>query len=176
MAVFLGVLVLHGIQPGPMMLINNQTEIYGLVWALTASCVIASFMGLLFVRPLARITRVPATVLVPVVLCVALVGSWAVDQSIGNVIVSCVFGVIGYAMSLYAFPRLPIVICLVLGKGIERNFQQSLMMSDGSWRIFFTRPVCLILIAILVIALFAKPLSGVVTRALGLRRMKGQPA
>ncbi len=176
MAVFLGILVLHGMQPGPLMLINNQTEIYGLVWALTLSCVIASFAGLLFVRPLARITTVPATILVPLVLSVALVGSWAVDQSIGNVVVSCLFGVIGYCMSLYEFPRLPIVICLVLGKGIERNFQQSLMMSDGHWSLFVTRPVCLVLIAVLLIALLGRPISRHLGRALGLSRTRRAPA
>ena len=67
MAVFLGILVLHGLQPGPLMLIQNQTEIYGLVWALTASCILASCVGLLLIRPLAMVTLVDSEILAPVV-------------------------------------------------------------------------------------------------------------
>src|SRR6201999_3290091 len=51
MAVFLGILVLHGMTPGPLILTNNQVEIYGLIWSLTASCVLASLLGLMLVRP-----------------------------------------------------------------------------------------------------------------------------
>ena len=146
MAVFLGILVLHGMQPGPLILTNNQPEIYGLVWALTASCVLASMLGLLFVRPLAMVTLLPSGILVPVVLSVALVGSWAVDQTIENVILTGVFALIGYGMIRFGYPRLPVVISLVLGAGIERNLQQSLAISDGSWAVFLTRPICLILV------------------------------
>ncbi|HUZ74159.1 MAG TPA: tripartite tricarboxylate transporter permease [Stellaceae bacterium] len=157
MAVFLGILVLHGLQPGPLLLIQNQTQIYGLIWALTAACILASCLGLLLTRPLARVTLLPSTILVPSVLTVALIGSWAVDQTIENVIVTLAFGVIGHLMSRLDYPRLPIVISLVLGSTIERDFFQSMMIADGSWRIFLTRPVSLILLALVVLALAATP-------------------
>jgi len=72
------------------MLTEHQTEIYGLVWALTASCLIASSIGLLLVRPLALITLIDSQILVPVVLCIAMVGSYAVNGNIGNVVVTAV--------------------------------------------------------------------------------------
>jgi len=147
MAVFLGILVLHGMQPGPMMLIQHQPEIYGLIWALTAACILASFIGLLFVRPLALVTLVPAEILVPVITCIALVGSFAVDASIENTVVTAVFGVLGYIMIRFDYPRLTIVIALVLGATAERNFHQAMLMADGSWSIFVTRTISLILLA-----------------------------
>jgi putative tricarboxylic transport membrane protein len=150
MAVFLGILVLHGLQPGPMMLTQNQTEIYGLVWALTLSCLLASFIGLLFVRPLAMVTLVDSRILVPLVLCIAMVGSYAVDANIGNVILTGVFGVLGYLMIRYDYPRLTVVIALVLGSTAERNFHQSLMISDGHYSVFFTRTISLTLIVFIV--------------------------
>src|SRR5665213_2869432 len=110
MAVFLGVLVLHGMQPGPIMLVQNQTEIYGLVWALTASCILASMVGLLMVKPLARITLVDARILVPIVVSVAMVGSYAIDNTIENVIVTAAAGIIGYLMIRYDYPRLTVVV------------------------------------------------------------------
>ncbi len=157
MAVFLGILVLHGMQPGPLILVEHQTEIYGLVWALTASCVLASAIGLLVVHPLTRVTRVPGRVLVPFVMCVALVGSWAVDQAIENTITTLVFGLLGYLLMRLDYPRLPIVIALVLGSQMERNFHQSLAMSDGALSVFVTRPIGLVLVTLIVLALFWTP-------------------
>ncbi len=153
MAVFLGILVLHGMQPGPLILMNNQTEIYGLIWALTVACVLASLIGLLVVRPLTRITRVPGRVLVPLVLGVALTGSWAVDRSTANIVVTAAFGLLGYAMLRLDYPRLPLVIALVLGAGIERDFHQSLAMSDGDASIFVTRPLAATLCGLILLAL-----------------------
>jgi putative tricarboxylic transport membrane protein len=153
MAVFLGILVLHGLQPGPIMLTQNQTEIYGLVWALTASCILASALGLLFVRPLARITLIDSQILVPIVLCVAMVGSYAVDGAIENVVVTAIFGMLGYLMIRFDYPRLTVIVALVLGGTAERNFQQSLMMSDGNWSIFIHRPIAGALIAVILFLL-----------------------
>lgn len=157
MAVFLGILVLHNIQPGPLMLIQHQTEIYSLIWGLTASCVLAACLGLLLVKPLASVTLLPSKILVPSVLCIALIGSWAIDQAIANVIVTCVFGIIGYMMKRLDYPRLPIVIALVLGAHIERNFAQSMMIANGDWMIFVTRPASAILLFALVGVLALTP-------------------
>jgi len=164
MAVFLGILVLHGMQPGPLMLIQNQTEIYGLIWALTAACVLAGALGILFVRPLSMVTLVPSKKLAPIVMTIAFIGSWAVDQTVENVIVSGVFAILGYTMSRLDYPRLPIVISLVLGAGVERNFHQSLAMSDGSWGIFFTRTICMILLACIATGLFLTPARSLIGR------------
>jgi len=164
MAVFLGILILHGQQPGPLMLVQNQREIYGLVWALTASCVLASFIGLMFVRPLALITLVESEILAPVVLCVALVGSYAIDANIGNVVLTAAFGVLGYLMLRFDYPRLPVVIALVLGSTAERNFHQSMMMGDGSWSIFADRPIALTLAALIAALLCWPPLQALLRR------------
>ena len=160
MAVFLGILILHGLQPGPLMLIDHQVEIYGLVWALTASCVLASFVGLLFVRPLAMLTLLDSQIVVPVVTAVALVGSYAVDRSIENVLLTAFFGILGYAMIRFEYPRLSMVVALVLGSTAERNFHQTMMMGDGNPSIFFTRTVCRVLIALLCVLLVSPWLRG----------------
>ncbi len=168
MAVFLGILVLHGLQPGPLMLTRNLPEIYGLIWALTAACILASFLGLLCVRPLALITLVDAQILVPIVICVAFCGSYAIDASIGNVIVTAIFGVLGYLMICFDYPRLTVVIALVLGGTAERSLEQSLMMSDGRWSIFVTRTISAILLAC-ILALLATPALRALSR-------RGSPA
>jgi putative tricarboxylic transport membrane protein len=140
-------------QPGPLMLMQNQTEIYGLVWALTASCILASSLGLLLVRPLSFITLIDAQVLAPMVLCVALVGSYAVNDTIENVVVTAVFGVLGYLMIRFDYPRLTVVIAMVLGNTAERSFHQAMQMGDGDWSIFVTRRVSEILLTLIVLLL-----------------------
>jgi putative tricarboxylic transport membrane protein len=146
MAVFMGILVLHGMQPGPQMLLDHQREIYGLVWALTAACIAASCLGLLLSRPLARLTGVDTQLLAPVVIAVAISGSYAIDRTPENVLVTLSFAAIGYAMLRFEFPRLPMVIAMVLGGIAERSFQQAMLMSDGSWTIFVARKQCVVLL------------------------------
>ena len=164
MGVFLGILMLHGMQPGPMMLINHQPEIYGIVWALTASCILASFIGLIFVKPLALITKLPNSILVPVVLTVAFVGSYAVDRNPGHLILTAVFGLLGYAMIRLDYPRLAIVIALVLGAIVEKSLHQSIRMADGSWSIFVTRPICVVLIIGIVGVLALTPIQSLLAK------------
>ena len=175
MAVFLGILILHGMQPGPLMLIQNQTEIYGLIWSLTLSCLLASSLGLLFVRPLSLITLVDADILVPLVLCVAFVGSYSVDGEIENVIVTAAFGILGYLMIRFDYPRLTVVIAMVLGNTAERSFLQSMEMGDGDWSIFLTRRVSVILIACIVIML-AMPFVRALVRRLAPRKAGARSA
>lgn len=153
MAVFLGLLILHGMQPGPLMLINNQVEIYGLIWALTASCVLAAFVGLLLVRPLAMVTLIDSKILVPIVVAVAMIGSYAVDLAIENVILTAVMGAVGYMMIRYDYSRVCLVVALVLGPVAEVNYFQSMQISDGSWSIFLERTPSLVLVICLVLAI-----------------------
>ncbi len=174
MAVFMGILIVHGMQPGPLMLVDHQVEIYGLIWALTASCVLASFVGLMLVRPLSHVTLLDAQILVPIVLCIAFAGSYAIDMTIENVVLTAIFGIIGYLMIRFDYPRLTIVIALVLGASAERNFHQTMLMSDGKWSIYLNRPICLLLllcaIALLVIPVVRGILHQVTTRKMLVNR------
>jgi putative tricarboxylic transport membrane protein len=164
MAVFLGLLVLHGMQPGPLMLIDHQVEIYGLIWALTGACIMGSAIGLVIARPLARLTLIDSRALVPIVTAVALTGSWAIDRAIENVVVTAVFGILGYLMIRFDYPRLTMVVALVLGATAERNFHQGAMMGDGGLSIYLHRTVCVVLLAGIA-ALLVTPLArGIVKR------------
>jgi putative tricarboxylic transport membrane protein len=74
-------------------------------------------------------------------------------MTIENVVITAIFGVIGYLMIRFDYPRLTIVIALVLGAAAERNFHQSMLMSDGHWTIYVIRPICLLLLAGIVVLL-----------------------
>lgn len=143
MAVFLGILTLHGLEPGPMLLLEHEGVIFSLILALSASCVIASLIGLVTARYLALITFIDVHLLIPAVVSVALVGVYALHGSFGDVVLTLVFGVIGYLMMRFDYPRVTLVIAFVLGELAERSYHQSLKMSDGSWDIFYSRGIAL---------------------------------
>ncbi|MCH7486300.1 MAG: tripartite tricarboxylate transporter permease [Proteobacteria bacterium] len=168
-AIFLGVLILHGIEPGPMLLIENQGIIFSLILAVTASCIMSSMIGFALARHLALITLVDIHILVPAVVSIALVGVYALHSSIEDVILSLAFGVLGYLMVRFSYPRITLVIALVLGELAERSFHQSLNMADGDWTIFFTRGLSLALFVFL-LACFAFP---VIRFLLAARRAEG---
>ncbi len=151
-AVFLGALEIHGMQPGPMLLIDNEHIIISLILALSLSCILASLIGIATARYLALVTKVDATILVPIVLAVSFVGTYAVKSSFGDVIVAVIFGMIGYVMMRFDFPRITIIIELVLGGLAERSFHQSLMISNGSFSAFYASGVAKALIACLLVA------------------------
>lgn len=163
MAVFLGVLVLHGFEPGPRLLLDHEDVIYGLIMALSLSCVLASAVGLALSRYLVMVTRTDVHYLAPVVISIALIGAYALQSSFGDVVAAMIFGVIGYFMVRFDYPRITLVIALVLGGIVERSYHQSLMMSGGSHGIFFTRPVADVLLTLIAISL-ALPMLRFLTR------------
>jgi len=152
-AVFLGAMVLHGLEPGPRLLFEHEDVVFTLVLTLTFACVIATFIVLALARPMAYLTLVDAHILAPTVTVVALVGAYALQGEFGDVVVALAFAVIGYLMIRYQYPRITFTIALVLADITERSFFQTMGISDDSWAIFVTRTVSLILIALIIISL-----------------------
>ncbi|WP_348721528.1 tripartite tricarboxylate transporter permease [uncultured Candidatus Puniceispirillum sp.] len=146
-AVFLGILVLHGIEPGPSLLLQNEREIYGLIVALTLSAVGASVIGLLTARWLVRITFVNVNILVPLVVTISLTGVYVLQGKPGDVLLALIMGIFGYLMIRFDYPRLTLVIALVLGETAERSFHQSLLISDNNLvGLIMERPQAIILV------------------------------
>ena len=164
MAVFLGILVLHGMQPGPMMLLNNEREIYALIIALTLSAIFSAIIGLALVRWLAMITLVRGQLLAPLVIAVSLVGTYAIDSRPGDVVIAALLGMLGYLMLRFNYPRLPLVIALVLGETAERGFLQSMMIGHDDWGIFIATPTSIIMVILILITLGWSFIPGLLKR------------
>jgi putative tricarboxylic transport membrane protein len=154
-AVFLGILVLHGIDPGPSILLYHEHEIYGLIVALTLSAVGASVFGLLVARWLVLITFLNVNVLVPAVVAISLTGVFVLEGKPADVILCLIMGIVGYVMIRFDYPRLTLVIALVLGETAERSFHQTMLISDHHMlRFMLGRPVASILIVATIFTLF----------------------
>lgn len=150
-ALFLAVLVMHGLTPGPELL-ENRVEIYGLVAALTASAVLASGIGLLLARWLVRVPDVDAGVLAPVVIVVALAGVFALNGRMSDVVIALGMGCLGMALTRLGYPRLPLVMAFVLGDMAERSYHQLNAITGGDWAGYLVgRPVSLLLVGLLLL-------------------------
>ncbi len=154
-AVFLGILVLHGMEPGPAILLYNEREIYGLIVALTVSAVFASIIGLLLSRVLVLITQIDVNIVVPVVVTLSLTGVYVLEGRMADVLLTVLIGIFGYLMIRFDYPRLTLVIAFVLGETAERAFHQVRLISDGQVvEYMLSRPVSVILILAIVVTFF----------------------
>jgi putative tricarboxylic transport membrane protein len=141
MAILLGALVIHGVTPGPLMMKNNP-EIF---WSVVASMYLGNAMLLVLNLPLigiwVQVLKIPYKILFPVILFICLIGAYSVKNSIFDTGLMLVFGVFGYLMRKYNYEAAPLVLAFVLGPMFENSLRHSLLISDGSFMIFFNRPI-----------------------------------
>ena len=122
MAVLLGAFLIQGIVPGPSMLTDNLELTFSFVWMIVISNVITVSLSFLFLNQLVKITYVKGALLVPAILLLVFLGSYAESNSVFDMFVMIIFGLIGLTMVSLGWPRPPLILGLVLGKLIERNF------------------------------------------------------
>jgi len=141
MAILLGALTIYGIQPGPL-LIKEHPNIF---WGLVASMYVGNVMLLILNLPLiplwVQVLKVPYGILYPIILLFCLIGSYSLNNNVGDVIIMWIFGVVGFLMKKFQLEPAPLVLALVLGPMLEDNLRQSLIISGGSFFIFFNRPL-----------------------------------
>jgi putative tricarboxylic transport membrane protein len=152
-AILLAGLILHGTFPGRQLLTEDLSIVFSLVGAMVLSNILVSGIGILASKQLAGLTRLDVNVLVPVLLVITMVGSFAVRGLMGDAYLAILFGLIGYAMRRFGYDRVPAVIGLVLGALVERSFHTSMQITDGSWAVFVTRPVTLAFFVLTLMAL-----------------------
>ena len=164
-AVMLGALMIHGLRPGPLLFDKNPE----FVWTVIASMYIGNVMLLVLNLPLvplwAQLLRIPHPVLIPLVLAISFIGVYAVDNSVFEVWVAIIFGVVGYLARKFGYPCAPMVMALVLGPVMEGAMRQALALSHGDVTTFVTRPLSAILLLIAAVSLFTPLLRSAWERA-----------
>jgi putative tricarboxylic transport membrane protein len=141
MALLLGALMIHGLQPGPLIL-TQHPEIF---WGTVASMYVGNVMLLALNLPLigiwVRILRIPYKTLFPLILLFCLIGAYAVGGNIFDIYVMLVFGILGYFLRKLNYEPAPLVLAFVLGPMLEKNLRQALILSDGSIGVFVSHPL-----------------------------------
>ena len=155
MALLLGAFIIHGLQPGPLMMVQNP----GIFWGIVASMYIGNVMLLILNMPLigmwVQVLKVPYNVLFPLILMFCIVGVFSSGSAVFDVFVMTVFGALGYLMRKFGYEAAPLVLGFVLGPLLENNLRKSLILSRGDFWIFLERPIslaCLVIAATILLA------------------------
>ncbi len=166
MAIIFASLLINGLQPGPLLIKNNPN----LFWGVIASMYLGNAMLLILNLPLigmwVRFLTIPYTVLAPMILFFCLLGSYTLKNSVADLVVMLIFGILGFLMRKFRYEAAPLIMGFIISEMVEGSFIRSLLMSNGSFTIFFTRPIsCVLMIVALV--LFILPFFGRKPKVLG---------
>lgn len=171
-AVLLGGLIMWGLQPGPMLFVEQKEFVWGLIASMYVSNVVGLIVVLACVPWFAAILRVPFSVISAIILVVCAIGAFTVSGAYFDIVLMLVFGLIGYVMKKLNYPLAPLVLALVLGDRAEQSFRQALLLSQGSFAIFWSNWLVTIIMALGLLVLFWPLLA----KVFGRRREEAIPA
>jgi putative tricarboxylic transport membrane protein len=144
-AVLMAAMIIHGVQPGPMLMVNNPQFVYDVVAMTLLATLGMLFFGLFLVKPLLAIVRIPRSIIMPVIFVLCTVGSYAIASRLFDVYLMLVVGVIAFLLRRRGYPIPPFVLGLVLGDILDKSLRRGLTLSDGDFTPFLTRPICALL-------------------------------
>jgi putative tricarboxylic transport membrane protein len=152
MAILLGALLIHGVTPGPLLLVNHPDVFWGVVASMYVGNIMLLVLNLPLIGLWVRVLKVPFSILTPIIIIFCLIGAYVLNGTSTDITIMLIFGLIGYLFKKMNYEIPPMVLAFVLGPMLEYYLKQSLIYSSGSFAIFITRPisaVCLILSIIL---------------------------
>ncbi len=152
-AVILGALMVKGLRPGPYLFQEQPHLLYGIFAAMLIANIMFLGIGLVGAKLFARISLIPRTFLWPAVFSLAVVGSYALEQSVTDVYIMGIFALLGFVFKRYGFAPAPIIMGIILGGLVENTLKQSLLLFDMNWMMFFGRPICLAFFALTILGL-----------------------
>jgi putative tricarboxylic transport membrane protein len=161
-AIMLSAFYLHGILPGPQVMVKQAPMVYSVLLSIILSSVLILPLGILLSAPLLYIVHIKPKYLVSIILFLCTAGIYSISNSMFNVFVMFIFGLIGLLMRINNIPAPPLVIALILGPIAEQNFVRAYLLADGDLTYFFGSPISIIIWVIIIVALLYKPLMKIV--------------
>ena len=143
MAILLGALMIHGLQPGPLLMQNAPDLFWGTIVSMYIGNVMLLVLNLPLIPMWVKVLKVPYYLLYPLILLFCLIGAYSLDNTIADVIIMLIFGILGFLMKKCRYDGAPLILALVLGQKLETSLRRSLIMSQGDFSIFVTRPISL---------------------------------
>ena len=153
-AILLGGMIIWGLRPGPLLFQEHPEFVWGLIGSLYIANFVTLIINLAFIPLFVKVLTMPFTVLAPIIYILCVVGGYAPTQTMHDVWLMFLFGIVGYLLRKLNYPVAPAVLAIVLGPLAERSLRQSLLASHGDFTTFITRPISgtCILIALLLIS------------------------
>ncbi len=166
-AILLGGMVIWGLEPGPLLFVEQKEFVWGLIASLYAANLFALIINIAFIPMFIWVLKMPFTILAPLIFVLSLIGGYAPTQSLFDVWLMVGFGIVGYLMRKLDYPLAPMVLAIVLGPLAEPALRQSLLINDGSFSIFFTRPYSGPIMVVALILLFLPLIKMLLTKIRG---------
>jgi putative tricarboxylic transport membrane protein len=164
MAIFFSALIMHGIQPGPLLIKQNPD----LFWGLVASLYLGNGLLLVLNLPLigiwVKVLEIPYKILFPLILLFCLIGAYSINNVVFDLYVMIFFGLVGWLMRKFGYEPAPLILAYVLGPMLEQALRQSLLISQGSFLIFVTRPISAAALGIALLLLLSNVLPAIKKR------------
>jgi putative tricarboxylic transport membrane protein len=154
-AVMFGALLIHGLVPGPLLFTNEGPVAYSYIWAIIFNSGLLLAIGLYGSRFFMKIADVQKAILAPIIMIVTFLGAYATRQLYFDIYVTIILGTIFYFLSTAKFSMPAILLGFILGPIAEKGFRRAMLIHHDDWTIFFTRPICIIIIILIVISLYA---------------------
>ena len=142
-ALILGAFMMQGLVPGPLFMQQYAPMLYALFTVLIISNIFTFTVGSFFVKYVSHLTYIPKKILYPIVIVFAIIGTYIVRSNLFDLIIMFIFGVLGYIFVKIKIPITPLLVSFILGEILEKRMRQSLIISGGSFAIFFTKPISL---------------------------------
>ena len=142
-AIMMGALMVQGLQPGPLLFVEKAPDVYAIFIGLLLANLIMGILGFSLIRLFVKVVNVPVHILLPIIVMMTFVGTYSYNNSMNDVYLMVASGFIGYFLNKLGFSMSAVIIGIILGSMAEQNFVGSLIMSDGAFSIFYTRPLCL---------------------------------
>jgi len=154
-AVLLGALVVQGLTPGPLLFTQNPDIVYGIFSSMIVANIVMLLIGFLGIRFFCRIIEVPKIIIIPVIIFLSIIGAYAINNSMFDVGIALVFGLLGFILNKMDIPSSPILLAVILGPMAETNLRKSLILYEGSWSFLYDRPIALAFILLAIFSVYS---------------------
>src|SRR5687767_8147044 len=163
-AVLMAALLIHGVPPGPTLVKDHPTVFWGFVASMYVGNLMLLALNLPLVGLFVNLLRIPYAYLYPMMIMFCVIGVYEVNNSIVDVWIMLIMGVVGYGLKKFGFDPAPLVLGLVIAPIFEMSLRQSLIMSNGNWLIFLQRPIALTLVIVCTVLLAMSAYSALMAR------------
>jgi putative tricarboxylic transport membrane protein len=157
MALLIGAFMIHGVNPGPLLLRDNQALFWGIITSMYIGNILLLILNVPLISLFVKILKVPSDIMAPLITMICFIGAYGVNNNVSGILIALIFGLTGYLMRSFQYDPAPLVLAFVLGPLLEDSLRQSLMLFRGDVLGLMQRPIALCLFA-LTFLIFLSPL------------------
>ena len=153
-AVILAAMITHGVRPGPDLFTKQAVMVNTIYWAMAFANILMAIASLIAIRLVIKCLHIPRKLINPIILLLCILGAYGINNSLDDVYMALILGIVGYLFEFYNFPLTPMVLGMILGPIAEINLSKALMLTGNNFFVFFTRPISAALMVAAILSLF----------------------